>query len=98
MMSESVFEVVTLVSVALGATLLLCVSQRTMQAPDALRIHMLLGSFMSSLLYFYVPHVQAARYWLAIAGIPLTSHVYAWLFSGTPAAAHHLGQNKAHAP
>lgn len=94
MSAESVFEVVTLVSVALSGTLLLCVSQRTVQAVDAVRIHLLLGSFMSSLLYFYVPHAQTLRFSLAVAGIPFTSLVYAYLFAGTPIPQ----PGKSHAP
>ena len=80
----SIFEAVSLLVVALAGTLLLFVSQRTIDASDAMRIYLLIGSFTSTLLSFYAPSEQVLRLWLAIAAIPAFSKVTAWLFAVQP--------------
>ena len=79
MSTYAVFEAVLLVSIGLASALFLCVSRQTLQAGDALTIHVLMGSFLSSLLYFYVPMDYAARYWLASSSIPFTYWVTRYL-------------------
>jgi len=76
----SVFEVVTLASVALGGALVLAVSQARIHAHDALYVHVLLGAFLTGLLAFYVPIEQVLRYGLAMDGIPLAAKLIAYLF------------------
>lgn len=83
--SMTIFEAVTLWIVALAGTLLLFVSLKTLDASDAMRIYMLLGSFTSTLMTFYAPYDQGLRLWLAIAGIPSVYKATLWLFAPHPA-------------
>lgn len=97
---ELVFEAVTLTTVAVASAILMLVSQRTIQASDALRVYMLTGSFLSTLLGFYVPYEDSGKYWLAVVSIPLSSRLFTWLFSAHPgdANAATFASNKQHNP
>jgi len=97
---ELVFEAVTLATVSFASALLMLVSQRTIQSYDALRIYMLIGSFLSTLLGFYVPYEHSAKYWIAVVSVPLSSRLFNWLFSSHPGdgAAAGFSASKQHNP
>lgn len=82
--APAVFEVVTLLSVALGSVVVQAVAQGRITAEDALHVHLTLGWFLTGLLAFYVPQDAALRYGLAMCSITTTGKVIAFFFARQP--------------
>lgn len=91
------FETATLTTVALCSALVQFVAAGTMHAADALRIHLLMGAFLTVLLASsQSPLDQVGRFALAVTGIPVASRVYAYVWGPHPAFAAVAAASKPH--
>ena len=101
--TQNIFEMAMLTTVALSGALVQFVASATIAARDALRIHLLMGAFLSLLLALQTPPEVVVRYVLAVAGIPVVMGAYEYMFGPHPAfaamaASGDGGTNKSHMP